>query len=490
MIIIRNTQPIDYIKLPTILKRYKLEDKLRYAEKYSRLLMHPKIRYDLSELSNQVLPWELECFVSLSLKAKEWKYDNLDESRFLQIMNAIRDTSHPELTQKQEDSKYAHWLIMMLSATQFDYLDSCWHKLYRFAYYFNYTSEKINMPKEFQQKFGIDYQCVLTFALALWTIYIIKCEDISLYKNKLVDAYPKEVSLLTIDREGFIAELDKITLNPVDYIYCLRPSYSFPFIKNKEETYIPLPHLIIRASTSSLMFRLTSDNDRLRETIGSEVLESYLLHILSSYHEFDQVKKEIVYTKGKLQNQRSADVMTCIRDQIICFDSKSYTPKSSLRIFSEEAYQVELKRLGKAVKQMYEQTHNKFGIEYDPFNISIKPDKSNIWGLVIVSENPFFHLGDVYIEASNQLGVDLSEEEYEWLQGHIGIVELSALEYQLFSSDNILSVIQRNAKTKSFNDHWFSSIKAKNKSSELKAFQEKQSNLAQEKLISLFCISE
>ena len=181
----------------------------------------------------------------------------------------------------------------------------------------------------------------------------------------------------------------------MDYIYCLRPSYSFPFVNYKDETYLPLPHLLLRASTTSLMFRLTDGNDALREVVGNEVLESYLFHILSNYSEFENIEKEIIYTKGKLQNQRSADVMTSIGDQIICFDSKFFAPKVALRIFSEEAYAAELKRLGKAVKQMYEQIHNKFGVEYKPFDVPVNEDRSNIWGIVVVSENPCIHLDEI-----------------------------------------------------------------------------------------------
>lgn len=482
------SQAVDYLRLPTILKRYKFEDKLHQAEVYSRKLMNPDVQGNPSKVREQLLPWELECFVSLAIKAVEWKYDDLDKSSFIQIMNGIRAAYHPALQKKAGSEQFVRWFMMVTSATQFDYSESYWHKLYRYTYYFSYVSEKINMPEEFQKKFGIDFQSVISFSLALWMMYITEVKDVSLGKKELMSKYPQVVSLFTMSRDSFIAELDSLASDPMDYVYCLRPSYSFPFVKYKEDTYLPLPHLLIRASTSSLMFRLTDGNDELRKIVGNEVLESYLFHLISTCPEFEHIEKEIVYTKGKLQNQRSADVMTNIGDQIICFDSKSFAPKVALRIFSEEAYSAELIRLGKAVKQMYEQIHNKFGVEYTPFDVSVNENRSNIWGIVVVLENPFIPLDDIYAEAARQLKMNLNAAEYEWLKGHVGIVALSAIEYQIFSSEDILSVVKQNASTKCYNDYWFSNMKPTGEFDGMKEFKEKQIDSITQLLLSLSCV--
>lgn len=482
------SQAVDYLRLPTILKRYKFEDKLHQAEVYSRKLMNPDVQGNPSKVREQLLPWELECFVSLAIKAAEWKYDDLDKSSFIQIMNGIRAAYHPALQKKAGSEQFVRWFMMVTSATQFDYSESYWHKLYRYTYYFSYVSEKINMPEEFQKKFGIDFQSVIRFSLALWMMYITEVKDVSIGKKELMSKYPQVVSLFTMSRDSFIAELDSLASDPMDYVYCLRPSYSFPFVKYKEDTYLPLPHLLIRASTSSLMFRLTDGNDELRKVVGNEVLESYLFHLISTCPEFEHIEKEIVYTKGKLQNQRSADVMTNIGDQIICFDSKSFAPKVALRIFSEEAYSAELIRLGKAVKQMYEQIHNKFGVEYTPFDVSVNENRSNIWGIVVVLENPFIPLDDIYAEAARQLKMNLNAAEYEWLKGHVGIVALSAIEYQIFSSEDILSVVKQNASTKCYNDYWFSNMKPTSEFDGMKEFKEKQIDSITQLLLSLSCV--
>ena len=105
----------------------------------------------------------------------------------------------------------------------------------------------------------------------------------------------------------------------------------------------------------------------------------------------------------------------------------------------------------------------------------------------MISENPYIHLSDVYTEAKNQLNEDINDEDFEWLQGHVGIISLSSLEHQIFSSDDILSVVQRNAQTKSYNDHWFTNVKTKADSVELKTFKKKQTDIVTQKLLALSC---
>lgn len=125
------TESTDFAKLPTTLKRFNLNDKLQLAEEYSRKVMHPDVQCDPSKIRKQLLPWELECFVMLAIKAKEWKYDSLDQVSFFQIMNAIREAKHPELQKKAENKQFAQWLTMVLSATQFDYEEPYWQKCFR-----------------------------------------------------------------------------------------------------------------------------------------------------------------------------------------------------------------------------------------------------------------------------------------------------------------------------------------------------------------------
>lgn len=48
--------------------------------------------------------------------------------------------------------------------------------------------------------------------------------------------------------------------------------------------------------------------------------------------------------------------------------------------------------------------------------------------------NPFIPLDDIYAEAARLLKMNLNAAEYEWLKGHVGIVALSAIEYQIVTA--------------------------------------------------------
>lgn len=209
--------------------------------------------------------------------------------------------------------------------------------------------------------------------------------------QKLYSAYVNSFDLLTLSREEYVRELDEITTDIVDYKYCLRPSYSWPFIMYNGVRYLPLPHLLIKSVTVSLMHRLTLADNDLRERIGKYVLEPYLFKLISSSDEFDEVVPEQVYWLGK-KEQRTLDVMTRVGSDILCFDSKSLTPRIDIRIFSEEAYEKTKQKEVKAITQAYLHIHDKFGSEYCYLSVPVEADRSNIFALIIVSENPYAHI--------------------------------------------------------------------------------------------------
>lgn len=478
---------MEYDKILTVLKRYSFKDKMKYASEYSGKLINPSIRSDTSLLCEQILPWELECFVLLAVKANEWKADNLDNGLFIKIINGIREAEHPKLIQKADHNEFIKWFMPITSATQMDYQEFIWYKLYRYNFYFTYRNSTIDMKEEFNKKFGVYYSDVCRFALALWVL----CSENKIHnKNdlliKLIRKFQQTANLFLISREDYIAELDKITVSSFDYIYCLRPSYLFPFIRYDKEIYLPLPHLIIRAATSSLMYRLTDGNSKLRKTIGKEVLESYLLKIIGDSKKFDQIIGEQTYSVGTQTDQKTLDVMTRIGNDVICFDSKSYSPKSALRVFSDDAYDKELTRLGEAIVQVYKHIHDKIGVEYQ-YNLetTINKDRSNIWGFVVISENPLINMKSIYEEAKKQLHENMSIEEFEWLQGHVGLTSIYDLEDLLFACTDVLPVIQNNAITKQYNDYWLTSRRPLGSCQSIDSFKKQWISIVEEDLLSL-----
>lgn len=109
-------------------------------------------------------------------------------------------------------------------------------------------------------------------------------------------------------------------------------------------------------------------------------------------------------------------------------------------------------------------------------------------GFLFSCSNYHRFISDIYANAVKQLNIQLSTDEYEWLQGHVGIVSLSALEYQIFSCDNILGVVQQNALSKNYEDHWFSGMKETREADEISEFKDRQLELSSKLLHSLECV--
>lgn len=270
----------------------------------------------------------------------------------------------------------------------------------------------------------------------------------------LVNTYSNVFELFSLSREEYIRELNSIANNPEDYKFCLRPSYKYPFVENNGRLYLPLPHLLIRSVTISLMHRLTENNDKLRSYIGLYVLEHYLLQIIKESGEFDEVIGEQEYIVNHKQTRRTIDVMTRIDTDIICFDSKSLTPTIDLRVFSSDAYETTLDKISKAMTQMYKHIHDKYGNEYEFLSVPVEADKSNIYGIVVVGENPYLRNDDIYKNIAEKNNIDTSSRDYYWLKTHVGIVGIDVLETQLLNRSGFVEAMKHNEKSNMAN-HWF-----------------------------------
>lgn len=459
----------EYEQIPQILKRFSFEEKVKICQYHSRQLMEIQGLNTLSRYRHSPLPWELETFFLFSVAFKEWKNDRFSDKQkiFPRIISTIRNYDHPllkEIIQKGNPlTTFADNLIMALSAIQFDGQEFYPYKLYRYNYYFSFRNDKIDMPQLFQSKFGCTYSDFLLFGQFLWLLFSSHNIDFS---KKLMDfifeRFNPIILQLSLTREEYIEELNSITTNISDYLYCLRPSYSYPFIIESGNLYLPLPHLLIRSITSSLLYRLTDSNNKLSELIGKEVLEPYLYHIIHASNIFDEVFPEQIYHTGKKEQsgkkeQRTLDVMARKGDHFIFFDSKMYTPKRDLRIFQDNTFNDEVSRLAKACKQIYKHIHDRFPTSYNPFSDHVKIDQNNVYGLVVVRDNPHIPLRHIYHKTAESLKINDDSPEFDWLCTHIGIVAIYEIEKYCFTDSDLLNAVLSRAESKRIDDHWLTS---------------------------------
>ena len=439
---------MEYAKLITYLKRYSFPAKMTIAQNYSRKIYNLEGLVSPNELRTGVAPWTLETFLLLSITAQEWKYDSFagcnGQKVFIKMINAIDDYQKMP-TDAASSNERVNWLFAANLPVQFDVQQDERLKFFRYHYYFTFHNSTINLQKRFTEKFECDYDQYVELAQLLWIAFTNDGFDSGAFA-KIINEFKLPVSHLLLSRQQYIRELEKFSDMPEDYIACIRPSYSYPFIEFENTLYCPLPHVLRRAVTSSMMYRLTEDDEALRRQIGKEVYENYLFSIIKGSKLFDEVIPEKDYHRQK-SAAKTLDVMCRKETAYLFFDSKSFTPKRKIRLFSDEALESDIKRLADACKQVYQHIRAKFGKEYNYFECRGELCEDNIFGIVVVQEEVFILDDRVHQEAAVNLGISIDSQEYMWLCKHIGIVSLYDIERFCFTgSDMFKAIYETNAK--------------------------------------------
>lgn len=430
------------------LKHNSFESKMNYAQIESAKSMNPlgSFAYDPMKLVGKVFPWEIEAFTILSSMSLDDDNKVLDRQSFMNAINHIRDFIPPDLLKYKGKNAMAEWFIITCSQVQFECQKNYMFLFYRYNYYFNYVNNAVNMKSLFKEKFGFEHYEYLTLAQLLWFSFTLNFTvfDRQRFMTAINRRYHEHIAkYLTITREEFNAAFLRTGNSIENCVYSLRPSYSYPFIKFNDCIYLPTPHLLFQAVTTSMLYRLTENDASLRETIGKNVFEGYLEMISRNSGLFDEIYEEQVYKVGKKEH-RSLDLLTRINDTFILFDSKSFTPKSALRLFSEKAYTDDIKRLAKAVAQVYYHLKDRFCKQYFPFSYDCNlVAEDNVFGIVIVQEEPHFFMDSIYDVARKLIEKDGIIIDIDYLKKHIGLLSIYDYERIIFCKCDIVNLLCR-----------------------------------------------
>ncbi|WP_243550491.1 hypothetical protein [Priestia megaterium] len=273
-------------------------------------------------------------------------------------------------------------------------------------------------------------------------------EDIYSY---ILRKYKHIVQILLKNRDEYIELQKKVTYDIDQYIYGFKYFYQFPFISYNQVIFLPLPHLIIHSITSSLLFRLTEGDARLREVFGKETLESYIVHLCSLSKSFDEVLPEYSY-KYKGNEKRTSDVMVRRGKQCFLLDSKSMTPRVSLRDLTEKDVEHTINRLVSSVIQVYKHITECFKTEYYPFEEEINFLKEDIFGAVVVFEDSFALRDIIMKKAAEKLKIDNESTEYKYLCSNVKLLSLYEIETMIFKNYDVFQLLSKN---RDDNNKWF-----------------------------------
>lgn len=453
---------MEYERLPIVLKRYNFEEKMRVLQYYSKNIMDLQ---GIKLVNEQPQPWELETLLLFSTKAIEYQNKDFKDKNinyFINMINCIKDYQHPALSNYVGNIKFADLIMICYGSIQFDLQSYNVYKYYRYNYLFSYQDNTINMPKEFFNKFGISYQTFLELGFNLSIFCSLKINLDPKILKYIVLKYVSATNLLTLSRSEFNSKIDEYSNNISDYLYCIRPSYIFPFIKNDHTIHLPLPHCMTRAITDSLLYRLTDNNDDLRTRFGKNVLEKYLFSIIDESQLFDEVLEEREYKNGKSMS-RTSDVMCKKDDSYIFFESKSLVPYAKTRCLDETFIKKEIEKIRDAVIQLTNQIFRDFNNKYNFFES--KEQKINFdkcFGLVVLLEESYIRRELIYDSVAIKMKLEKDSIEYKKIVNHIKICNLYDIERFAFTKTNIIFPLTQQLNSSPF-DHPFAGYKTNKK---------------------------
>lgn len=477
-----NDQYRQFLQLPKLLKRYSFPEKARICNVYSRKAMRLALKEKIAPIEFYTIAreWSLETFFMLSAEAMEYSnggFQEKKEIKFKKMIKAIEDYSLEPFSKLEAD--WADYYLPATALTHLDLQNSIWIKMYRYWMFFTDDSSPVRLKTTFKSKLGADYYEFLMLGLCLRTVYLKQGEvPQSLVDYLLQERFNCGAQKLTISREKYI-ELQRIYRGQdgdiSSYIYCLRPSYQFPFVEYQGKTYIPLPHLLMQNVTSALLYRLTDGDNKLRTNIGKYIIEAYLKQIVDETGLYDEVYEEQTYIYSGSE-AKSPDVLVRKGHSVLFLDSKSTVPGMGIRFFDKCAHKGNIDFVADNIKKLYNQI-TRFNL-YNPFKGSVSEERADYWGIVVILEDAYIRREHYYRKAGELLKIKENSPDWEWLTTHIKVFDLYEIERYCFGSSDIIAAFEASLKGDRYGYSLapFMSWEKKESSSNLLRFKERINN--------------
>lgn len=435
-----------YPRLPLILKRFSFSEKMKIACRYSSQL----IDFDVKKTNTpSFLPWCLETFVMLAIEANEYNDNNFrgnNHQKFIKIYNTIWNATSILAKKTCGDFSFLDIFLSLSGLTQFEFQETSLIKEYRCWLLFNDNSSPVCLKEKFIEKFGTNYEDFLLLGKLLQSLFLAHASsDIEISPAALgylvFDLFEIPAKNLMISRSNYIHlqhSYIKSTLDPYNYLFSLCPSTQFPLIHEddkKDILFLPLPHLLLQCVTTSLLYRITENNNKLRTDIGKYLWEKYLLQIITETGIYDEVFPEQSYTRYG-STALSPDVLARQGESILFIESKSTVPSLDIRLLNPRAFDKNIDIISDHMIQLYKQMLQ-FDL-YNPFNKNSEYNKANFCGIVVILQDTYLPRQHYYKKAQNKLHLEDSSQEWDWFLHHIKISSLYEIERISFSGKSLI----------------------------------------------------
>lgn len=452
-------QYTQFERLPILLKRFSFEEKMSIAALHSSraILFGKDIKTDQGNIS--VLPWCLETFVMLSIEAREYsdgKLSGKEESKFIKMCNAIWDATSVAAQTECGNFSFMDTFFAVTGLSQFQMQEHPLISQYRYWHIFNDDSTPLNLKDVFKKKMGTDYEEYLLLGYVLQIIFIAYTQsNLRIPQNLLFyllfERFQIAAKNLTISREDYIKLQQQYadgSNDPYKYVYSLRPSYQYAFIREKGKIFFPLPHLLNRNITSALLYRVTDGDNSLRTSIGKNVLEKYLFDLLKESSCYDEVFPEQRYIYNNSE-AKSPDILASEGEDILFLDSKSTVPSMRIRLFDVDDFNKNINIVAENIEKLYKQIR-RFEL-YNPFRRNGVNDIEKQWGIIVVLEDTFIHRKHYFEKAAELLDIKKDSKEWEWLINHIKVIDFYTVERISLGGNSLIDAFKESLSSEPFN---------------------------------------
>ncbi len=421
------------------LDRYNFPDKAQRCFEHSRLCCSAIWPVDISVPLLPPYPWDIETLFmyAVQLPIIPGKENiSMDDKAFLSAIAMISAVFAPHITQRRNLT--ATEIFAIVAPQQFPLQEAQVVRYLRYHYLFTYTDEQIDLQSRFREKFGVAY---IEYAalIILLMIYLENHTASSSLDLALIAQNTSKMIAdhLTMDRSDYCEQLNNIYTGEhgyLEYHYCVRPSYQFPFVRHNNSCYCPLPHLLPHCIGLSMFYRVINEL-QLMEQMG-HVIEKYIFDIMKSSNAYDSIHQEVEYKKCHHNVGKSPDVMARIGNEILLIESKSTKPSKDMRRLDEQAMAHHVDIVASAVTQLFKRIRELS--YYNPFCELNSISKENIWGIVVVFEDSYVPKVNYFTSAASKLDIEIGSNDYLWLVTHIRVMSLNQLEVACLSGQNLV----------------------------------------------------
>lgn len=426
------TKNKDAIKIRQKIESVKWEELVQRIFISSVKCMKQTVKFSSSSLSPY--PFVIEAIYEFAVRFNKDGDNHLDDKTFGEMYEMVFKNPGYMLKKYGTDNFMTLFYLWQIEDRHIFYL-----RLFRHFWFFSCKNQKVDMEYAFNQKYGCNYRSFEIFCclIVVGVITVDEADEFSKQRilrivQKVVETFKNIAIMLSSSREEYVKESIKACPDEDYLIYSLKISKRYPFLKNEDYFYLYMPHTIIPACTSSLLYRLTENDNELHGLFSKEVLEEYYYFLAKQQPCYSYISKELTYGSNK-----TPDLILIDGEKIFFIEIKAFVPNSGTRILNQKSLEKQIKIIVDDLEQLYRFLFKNYPTNLKPISAF---DLKNRYGILSIKGDASFNRGNLYNRLFKQIGIN-DEETKKQIVEHIKISCLDEYEYLVVTNTSIGKLI-------------------------------------------------